>query len=140
MTPTTQIKHLGTIYTFTDKKAVLTEDQLKALLAFCLHHDGKIMLPDLGKKQMLQLATFVMVKAEEYNTTHSMRYTIMRDFVKAAFGVKRSRVYVSLEGDIYHVYRHKQDNTPLQTFTEYSDLDQYCQDNDYEFNKIEGLE
>lgn len=88
--PTTLKTLVGKTVEFTDTKANLTDDQLNALYWYCLNTNGEGKLPKLGKKQETQLVEYAMRKALQYNNTHSMRWTIMRDVCISLFGIKRA--------------------------------------------------
>lgn len=63
----------------------LTEKQLYALKWASLSPEiyGTIDKKQLTAKQKRDFIAFAMVEAEKYNSTHSMRYTILRDCIKA---------------------------------------------------------
>lgn len=65
-----------------DKKTVLTKDILCSIKWFCLN-DGKLDTKSLTKEQIKTIAQFMVSEAETYSSGHSMRYTIMKDFVRA---------------------------------------------------------
>lgn len=62
----------------------LTEEQLKAIKWACLSPEfhGKIDKKQLTIKQKRQIIAYAMKEAEEYPSSHSMRYTILRDVTK----------------------------------------------------------
>ena len=63
------------------KGKVLNEAQLSALKWYCLNNG---IINFLNAKQVNQLAVFMMAEADKYPSSHSMKYTIMRDFTFAA--------------------------------------------------------
>ena len=78
---TTNINQLsgGKIEIVKGKK--LTESQLSALKWYCLNNG---IITFLSKGQVNQLALFMMDEANKYPSSHSMKYTIMRDFTYSA--------------------------------------------------------
>ena len=62
------------------KGEVLNPAQLSALKWYCLNN-GRIKF--LSKSQIKQLAEYCLSECEKYPSSHSMRFTIMRDFTKA---------------------------------------------------------
>lgn len=63
------------------KGSILNEEQLNALKWYCLNNG---VIKFLSKPQVNQLAQYMMSEADKYPSSHSMKYTIMRDFVYAA--------------------------------------------------------
>lgn len=125
------------------KTSKLTREQVNALYWYCLNTNGKGKLPDLGAKQRQQLAAYAIEKAEKYSIGHSMRYTIMRDVMNLLFNlsyVRVTKVHLTLEGDIYHLYNSDKCVVPLATFTELSELDQYCRENNYKYDATKILQ
>jgi|ERR1044072_910137 hypothetical protein len=125
------------------KNSKLSREQVNALYWYCLNTDGNGRLPDLGAKQRQQLAAYAIEKAEKYSDTHSMRYTIMRDVMRMLFNLSKfgvTKVHLTLEGDIYHLYNSDKCVVPLATFTELSELDQYCRENNYKYDATKILQ
>lgn len=140
---TVSFTHNGKTYGFEDKKAILTDEQLNALYWFCLGHNGNRPLPKLGERQQKQLMAYATKKAEKYDSGHDMRWTIMRDVTRALFDLSNfgvTKVHLALEGDIYHLYNSAKCTVPLATFTELSDLDQYCKENNYKYDATKILQ
>lgn len=77
---TTEINHLSGGKIAIVKGEKLDENQLNALKWYCLNN-GKIKF--LSKSQIKQLAEYCLSECEKYPSSHSMRFTIMRDFTKA---------------------------------------------------------
>lgn len=50
------------------------------------------------------------------------------------------KVTVIFAAEVYEIYKSATDTTPLDTFTEYAELEQYCLDHSYTFDDIEGLD
>jgi hypothetical protein len=123
-----------------EKNVTLTNDQLLSLKYSAFNN---VNLSKLSAKQKKQLIAYAITEAEKYHSTHSMRYTIMKDVCLALFNlneIKLTSVYIALENDIYNVYNSKGCTVPLATFTEYTDLEQYCKDNNFKFTTIDGLD
>lgn len=141
--PTTMKTLVGKKVEFTNTKEVLTEDHLNALYWHCLNTNGNGVLPKLGEKQKRQLMAYATKKAESYGSGHDMRWSIMRDVTRALFDLSNfgvTKVHLTLEGDIYHLYNSEKCIVPLATFTELSDLDQYCRENNYKYNATKILQ
>lgn len=66
-----------------DKKGKLTDDQMQAIKWYCLNHDGKLKIDFLSKTQIKQMTNYIFSECEKYGSSHSMRYTILRDYTKA---------------------------------------------------------
>jgi len=62
------------------KGEYLNPAQLSALKWYCLN-GGVVKF--LSKAQISQLAEFMLSEADKYPSSHSMRFTIMRDFTYA---------------------------------------------------------
>lgn len=56
---------------------ILNEKQLSALKWYCLNNG---VIKFLSKVQISQLAEFMLSEANKYPSSHSMKFTIMRDF------------------------------------------------------------
>lgn len=69
------------------KGAHLTADQLNALKWYCLNNG---VINFLSKPQISQLAEYMISEADKYPSSHSMRFTIMRDFTYSAI-LKKSQ-------------------------------------------------
>lgn len=76
----TEINQLSNGKISIEKGKKLDEKQLNALKWYCLNN-GKINF--LSKAQIKQLAEYCLSECDNYSSSHSMRFTIMRDFVKA---------------------------------------------------------
>ena len=59
----------------------LNADQLNALKWYCLNNG---IIKFLSRPQINQLAEYMMTEANKYPSSHSMKYTILRDFTYAA--------------------------------------------------------
>jgi hypothetical protein len=70
-----------------DGKTKLTLAMLKTLVSMCLHNSQ---LPTLSAGQQKQLLNHAMDDAEKYPTSHSMRYTILKDVVKGLHKIARN--------------------------------------------------
>lgn len=68
-----------------EKNSVLTEFELMCLKHVAFNNAD---LSKLSAKQKKQLIAYAITEAEKYSTTHSMRYTIMRDVCKAIHNIK----------------------------------------------------
>ncbi len=62
------------------KGEFLSPAQLSALKWFCLNNG---VIKFLSKAQISQLADFMIIEANKYPSSHSMRFTIIRDFTYA---------------------------------------------------------
>lgn len=62
------------------KGEVLNPAQLSALKWYCLNNG---VVKFLSKSQISQLAEFMLSEANKYPSSHSMKFTIMRDFTYA---------------------------------------------------------
>lgn len=67
----------------------LNPEQLSALKWYCLNN-GTIKF--LSKPQISQLAEFMLSECEKYPSSHSMRFTIMRDFTRAVIIQKHKSI------------------------------------------------
>jgi len=59
----------------------LNADQLNALKWYCLNNG---IIKFLSRPQVNQLAEYMLSEADKYPSSHSMKFTIMRDFTYAA--------------------------------------------------------
>ena len=50
------------------------------------------------------------------------------------------KVIVKFSDELYEVYKSATQIVPSDTFTEYIELEQYCHDNSYTFDNIDGLD
>lgn len=59
----------------------LNTDQLNALKWYCLNNG---VIKFLSRPQINQLGEYMLNEAEKYPSSHSMKFTIMRDYTYAA--------------------------------------------------------
>jgi hypothetical protein len=124
------------------KNSKLSREQVNALYWYCLNTNGNGKLPDLGAKQRQQLAAYAIEKAES-TTNQSNKYSFLKDVTRALFNLSTfgvTKVHLTLEGDIYHLYNSDKCVVPLATFTELSELDQYCRENNYKYDATKILQ
>jgi len=67
------------------KDAVLTQNELVNLKHAAFKNAN---LSKLSAKQKKQFIAYAITEAEKYGSTHSMRYTIIRDVCKAIHNIK----------------------------------------------------
>jgi hypothetical protein len=137
MSKITSISTNGKTYDF-EPKEKLSDEKLNFLIQFCCDHDGMADLTFLSKSQQKQLIKKALEKAESYSSTHSMRYSIMRDVTGSLFNVFVN-VYVTEKGNEYNVYKSKGDKKPIATFTYWDNMDKFCREKCFKYNGVVSI-
>ena len=136
----TELTENGKTFNFDDSKAVLSNEQLNFLCQFA-HNTGHVDYSFLGKAQKTQLLQHAIRKAEGYSTTHSMRYSIMRDVTAALFPIYTFVKVVKYDKDGYAVYLKKGNKVaknPIFCCDDYNEMDKFCRENCYRYIPVEN--